>query len=234
MQAQEHEGKALPYVTVTPEGYNPSRDYPVVVLLHGFGANMYDLAGLTPAISPTGYLYLCPNAPIGFDFGGGMIGFGWTHPGGFNDPDANRQAEEALDGFLKEVGESYRLTPGRVLLLGFSQGGMLAYRYGLPRPDLFAGVVALSAGVSNPDDLEKRLPLNRTQPIFIAHGQEDPVVSVESGRAANKRLEQWGYKQAVYHEYPGMGHEISEAVMADLSPWLRAVLPPLGGGLIVP
>ena len=40
MQIKEHSGKTLKYVTVEPDGYDPSGSYPVVILLHGFGAGL--------------------------------------------------------------------------------------------------------------------------------------------------------------------------------------------------
>lgn len=232
MEAQENEGKSLVYVTVHPDGYNPLRDYPLIILLHGFGANMYDLAQLAPALGQTGYVYACPNAPIAFDLGGGALGFGWTAPTEFADPNAMSQSEQLLDLFVDEVVQSYRVAPKRALLLGFSQGGTMAYRCGLSRPDTFAGVAALSTGLADPGSLTPRLPLQRDQPVFVAHGEADPVVSVEAARQSRKQLETWGY-QPQYREY-AMGHEITMEVVQDLVPWIQKVLPPLGGGLILP
>ena len=70
MEAQQHQGKTLPYITVHPEGYQKGVTYPMVILLHGYGANMADLAGLAPAIHQTGYVYACPNAPVPVPIGG--------------------------------------------------------------------------------------------------------------------------------------------------------------------
>ncbi|MBI4236760.1 MAG: alpha/beta fold hydrolase [Chloroflexi bacterium] len=231
MEAKETEGKSLFYVTIHPDGYNPRRSYPLIILLHGFGAHMYDLAQLTPAISRTGYVYACPNAPIGLDIGGGQVGFGWTPPTGFRDPAAMQQAEDLLEVFFAEVQETYRVDANKVLLLGFSQGGSLAYRCGLTQPQTFAGVVALSTGLQDSEALTPRLPLQRTQPLFIAHGMDDPMVPVEAAQRTRQQLEQWGYRP-VYHEYP-MGHEITPELINDLVPWIHQVLPPLGGGLVL-
>ena len=49
MEAQQHEGKSLPYIVVHPNGYQEGVSYPMIILLHGYGANMADLAGLAPA-----------------------------------------------------------------------------------------------------------------------------------------------------------------------------------------
>ena len=97
MNAEEHRDGALPFISIKPDGYDATRAYPLVILLHGFGADMYDLAGVTHAISETGYIYACPNAPFDVEIGGGQTGYGWTPPNGFNDPKLAEQGEHLLD-----------------------------------------------------------------------------------------------------------------------------------------
>ena len=116
-------------------------------------------------------------------------------------------------------------TPGKVALLGFSQGGTMTYRCGLGQPDVFAGLVALSAAVFDPALLRPKLPEGRNQPIFVAHGTRDMQIGVDNARATRAFLEEEGY-QPEYREY-NMGHEIPLEVLQDLMPWLTTVLPPL-------
>ena len=54
MQGETHQGKGLKYITVLPDDYNPEISYPLLIMLHGFGANMQDLAGLAPVINSRG------------------------------------------------------------------------------------------------------------------------------------------------------------------------------------
>ena len=225
MEAQQHQGKALQYLTIHPDGYNPDLDYPMVILLHGFGANMQDLANLCPVLDRTGYVYVCPNAPLAFELGPGMTGYGWTPRGHGTEEDAHN-AQEMLESTFQEVMEEYRVQPGKSVLMGFSQGGGMTYRCGLPRPDTFAGIGALSAVVPAEDEIRPKLPPQRDQSIFIAHGTYDQLISVDRSRAAKVFLEGEGYSPQ-YKEY-SMAHEISKEVMDDLVPWLKGVLPPLG------
>ncbi len=225
MKTQEHQGKGLTYLNVYPDDYDPSLSYPLVVMLHGFGANMQDLAGLAPAIQREGYVYSCPNAPLPFDLGPGMVGYGWHPPRGAATAEDFQQAENLVNGYFDEVFEQLKATPGQIVLLGFSQGGGMTYRCGLGRPDTFAGLVALSASLPDPEVLKLRLPDQRKQPIFIAHGRADQVVSMDTGRVARAFLEGEFYLPD-YHEYD-MGHEIPPMVLRDLVPWLARVLPPL-------
>ena len=173
MRTEINEGPGLPYVTVVPDDYTPDSSYPLVIMLHGFGANMQDLAGLAPAISADGYVYACPNAPIPFQLGPGQTGFGWLTPRGGGTVEETATSEKLLGDFFDTVFQQFNVSPGNAILMGFSQGGGMTYRCGLGRADKFAGLAALSATLPDEDDLAARLPAERTQPIFIAHGLFD-------------------------------------------------------------
>ena len=224
MQAKEHQGKTLRYLTVEPDGYDSDKSYPMVILLHGFGSHMGDLAGLSPAIDSKNYLYVFPNAPLTTQIAPGMTGFAWTPISDDLTPEHLQRAEDALAILIEEVTEQYRIEPGNAILGGFSQGGMMTYQYGLPNPDLFGGLVVLSARILYPHSLLERLPKGRAQSVFIAHGMEDSMISVEEARKARRFLETEGYKPE-YREYP-MAHEINQDAVTDLSAWIHGVLPP--------
>ena len=226
MEAKEFEGRGLHGLIVEPDDYDPGREYPLIVLLHGFGSNMSDLAGLPPAVSRADYLYACPNAPLALDFGMGQTGYAWANLYGESYEREAQAAESSLMDFIDAVAASYRVQPGRIALGGFSQGGMMTYRAGLPRPDTFAALFALSARVVDPDGVRRRLPTHRDQPIFISHGSQDTMIPVDDGRESRRLLQEWGYAPA-YHEYD-MAHEIRQEVIDDLVEWLLVVaFPPL-------
>jgi len=229
MKAVESQSSTLAYLTVFPDNYAVGQPCPMIVCLHGRGADMRDLAGLAPAIDQRSYLYVCPNAPLTISIGPGYTGQAWYEPGGAPSPAAMEQALTALDGVVRDVFAHYCVAPGQALLLGFSQGGAMTYRYGMLRPEMFAGLVILSGALRNPEDLLPHLPGQRDQRIFIAHGTHDTVVPVELSRTAVDFLEAQGY-QPLYHEYP-MGHEITQEVLNDLTPWIHRVLPPRREGL---
>ena len=224
MRTEINEGPGLPYVTVVPDDYTPDSSYPLVIMLHGFGANMQDLAGLAPAISADGYVYACPNAPIPFQLGPGQTGFGWLTPRGGGTAEETANSEKLLGDFFDTVFQQFNVSPGNAILMGFSQGGGMTYRCGLGRADKFAGLAALSATLPDEDDLAARLPAERTQPIFIAHGLFDQMVSEDTAQSAKSFLENNGYTPE-FHTY-NMGHEISDEELGDLVPWVAKVLSP--------
>lgn len=226
MEAQLHEGGPLQYLLIRPDNFRPDASYPLIILLHGFGASMYDLASLSPAIDHEGYMYACPNAPYNVDLGGG-VGYSWStgRPGMPDLAEPGPSTEERLEAFFLEVTKEAHTRPGNAMLAGFSQGGGLTLRFGLMRPDAFAGLVVLSGAFRGDDSVREQLPPKRDVRIFIAHGTQDPMVTVQRGKDTIAFLESAGYAPE-YHEYE-MAHEISEDVIYDLVPWVRRVLPPL-------
>lgn len=223
MNAEVFEGGALDYVLVTPDGFKADGSWPLVVLLHGFGAHMYDLANLAPAIDPEGYVYAFPNAPYSLI---GMGGFSWSanRPNVREPEGPERSVEERLEALTAELMERTGVKAGSIVLGGFSQGAGLSLTHGLPRPDTFAGLIVLSGFFRDADAVLPKLPPQRTQPIFLVHGRQDPVVPIDQGRATRDFLESAGYKPE-YHEYD-MTHAVTPDVVRDLVPWLHRVLAP--------
>ena len=222
MEVKEHRGGALDYLVVEPDGYDADRPYPLAVLLHGYGSHMGDLAALCPEIDTGRLLYALPNAPVRLDLGYGSVGFAWVHPPEGDRPEAAQDAEDKRSAFLSEVTGRHQVEPGRIVVGGFSQGGVMAFRWGLPNPDTFMGLFALSARMPEPDSMLTRLPDERRQPIFISHGTLDPIIAVNEGRSSRLFLQSNGFDPE-YHEYE-MGHQITPAVLADLVKWLDGVL----------
>ena len=204
-----------------PDGYRAGRPYPLVILMHGYGSNMSDLVPLVPMISRAGYLFAFPNAPIRMDFGLGMVGYAWSAPLEA-DFDEDGRAESLLDEFVDNVTSRYGVEKGRVVLGGFSQGGMMAFRHGLRHPDRFPGIVALSSRLPPQDRPADAGSSPYSQRIFIAHGTVDDVIHVHEGRSAHDALSRSGYPTE-YHEYD-MAHQITHEVVADLSAWLAETL----------
>lgn len=227
MLAQPQSSKSLVYLSIYPDEYDPNRSYPLVILLHGYGAHMYDLADLAPMLDTDNYIYVLPNGPIPVIVGQGVVGFSWRPARDDGGPPEAQEAQALrvdgmLQDFFAEVIERYKTPRGRAALIGFSQGGTMTYNLGLARPDLFAGVACLSTGIGDQELVRSRLPAERTQPVFIGHGLQD---NPERGRRSRAFLEEAGYTLE-YHEY-NMGHQIIEEELNDLTPWLHRVLPVL-------
>lgn len=176
---------------------------PLVVLMHGRGADANDLADLAPLLdTPTGARFVFPNAPKPFEAYPGMS-FGWTWFDGWPPERASVAASrEILLRFVDEV--TARYPTSSLIVSGFSQGAMMSLDAGLRTERKVAGIVAMSGGLYEEDlpDLKARASV----PVLITHGSLDDVVPVNYARRARATLENAGL-DVEYHEYP-MAHQI--------------------------
>ncbi len=201
-----------------PAGDGP---FPTVIALHGWGASAHDLFGLAPYLHGGEALVLCPQGPLAFDTGGGVPGYGWfplSSGAGF-DPALFERAVATLRGFVSEVLTRYPADERKVALLGFSQGGVMAYALALREPGRFAGLAALSSWLPDPlaSSIERQ-PEHAGLPVLVQHGTEDPMIAVDRARESRAALLRLGVS-ASYHEYE-MGHEIRPEALRDLLVWL--------------
>jgi phospholipase/carboxylesterase len=112
----------------------------------------------------------------------------------------------------------------RIVLMGFSQGAVLALQTGLRAHQRLAGIVALSGYLplgARTLQTESH-PANQRLPIFLAHGEQDAVVLIDRARAARTVLQVMGHL-VEWHSYP-MGHEVSDTELAEVGAWLTGVL----------
>ena len=167
----------------------PSKADAVVVFLHGYGADGADLLGLADPLSPhlPGVAFHAPDAPersINNPFGFQWFPIPW------------------LDKVLADEG----LTADRMVVVGFSQGTMMALHV-LPRRDeAVAGIIGFSGRLLVPELLPAEATVK--PPVLLLHGDQDPMVPFQDMTLAGEALEQAGF--AVYgHVMKGTGHGIS-------------------------
>jgi phospholipase/carboxylesterase len=129
--------------------------------------------------------------------------------------------------FLDAAQQRYPIERRKVVLLGFSQGGVVAYLLALREPQRFAGLIALSSWLPVPlDQAIPQQPEHENFPAFVAHGTEDPMIPVARGQESRELLRKRGIN-AAYREYE-MGHEIRPETLRDLVTWLEEkVLSPI-------
>jgi phospholipase/carboxylesterase len=127
-------------------------------------------------------------------------------------------ARDQLLAFLDAALERYPIDPHKLIVLGFSQGGVMAYSLGLSAPHRFAALVALSTWL--PPALLDDLPEATVQrlPILVQHGSHDDLIQVDRARQSVQALRP-KCNLLTYHEYD-IGHEISARSLTDLSTWL--------------
>ena len=183
----------------------------VVVFLHGYGADGNDLIGLAEPLAP--YLpstrFLAPNAPERCP--ANPAGYQWfpiPWLDGSPEAVARAAAERSfalLDRWLDDLGRQ-GVPADRTVLVGFSQGTMMALHVGLRRAAPLAGIVGFSGRLLEPERLA--VELGAAPPVLLVHGDADPVVPFASLGEAAEALAAAGV-ETYTHVSRGVGHGIA-------------------------
>jgi phospholipase/carboxylesterase len=198
-----------------------------VLWLHGLGADGNDFAPIVPELVRKDWpalRFVFPHAPVRpVTINGGVPMRAWYDIRDMNL--AQRADESGVDQSVGEVEaliarEADRGVPAsRLLLAGFSQGGAITLATGLRRTTPLAGLIALSTYLPMPERLARELGANATsQPLFMAHGQFDPVVPYAGGDASAARLRALGF-DVDWHAYP-MAHQVCAEEIHALGDWM--------------
>jgi len=140
--------------------------------------------------------------------------------GGPPDIDAILASRRRLEVFVDQCAQSYPIDLQKFGIVGFSQGGVMAYSLTLPNPQRFTALAVLSSWL--PKELLPRIETNaavQSLPSLVQHGTEDPTIQVDRARSSVEILRQLKVP-LTYREY-AMGHEIGSKSLADLSAWLE-------------
>lgn len=221
---------AAPLPETIEVGTGPSPSFSVI-WLHGLGADGHDFEAVVPELGlgeVPAVRFVFPHAPVRpVTLNGGMAMRAWYDIVSLT---ASREADEAgiaqstaQVAALIEREEARGVPPERVVLAGFSQGGAIALHAGLRYPRRLAGIMALSSYLLMSERLsDERSDANHDVPLFVAHGEMDPVVPFAAGQATAQKLEALGYP-VEWHRYP-LPHSVSLHELADIGRWLRARL----------
>jgi phospholipase/carboxylesterase len=113
-------------------------------------------------------------------------------------------ARPDLDRFLDGELARYRLGSARLVLVGFSQGTMMALHVGLRRKHAPAAIVGYSGLLAGPEHLNE---IAARPPILLIHGEADDLIPVAALHAAREQLAEQSLK-VEWHVRPGLGHGI--------------------------
>lgn len=196
----------------------------LVILLHGVGADGNDLIGLAPlyqGLLPEAF-FIAPNAPFPFD----MAPFGYQWFSVQNIQRANARlngvvaAAPTLEAFIDDQLARHGLSEDRLVLIGFSQGAMMALHVGLRRERALAGIIAHSGMLVGENRLAGEI--RSRPPVLLTHGAVDEVLPVQALPVAQATLRTVGVSVDA-HVMPGLGHGIDEATIRLDLEFLRQI-----------
>jgi len=213
---------------IVETGENPDAS---IIWLHGLGADGHNFEPIVPELGlpkDIAVRFIFPHAPaIPVTINNGYIMPAWydfkqTDLGIEHDEKGIAHSARQVQ-LLIEQQEMHGIAPNRIILAGFSQGGAMAIHCGLRQFKPMAGIMALSAYLLLPDQLEDEMKDSaRAVPIFMAHGVADPVVPYAAGEASRRKLETAGC-HVEWHSY-SMEHHVCPQEMKDIGLWISGIL----------
>ena len=215
-----------PQTVEVETGAEPSAS---VIWLHGLGADGHDFEPIVPELRLPATLpvrFVFPHAPVRpVTLNGGMAMRAWydivsLDRGGPVDSAGINESSEFLEALIDRE-EKRGIEAGRIVLAGFSQGGAIAINTVLRTKKKVAGLMALSAWLALPDAL-KEDTVDTSIPVFMAHGQFDPMIPMQFGRASADAIIGAGF-DVEWHDYP-MAHAVCPQEIDDIRSWLVGVL----------
>ena len=195
----------------------------LLVLMHGVGSNEQDLFGLAAHI-PDHFHVVSLRAP--FRMGPGS--FAWFD---FSiEPNGERTINEAQEAQSRALvaqavaaaSAQLHIAPERVVVGGFSQGGIMALSLLLTRPALMQAALVWHSRL-----LQQVVPLSapadalRGKRLWLSHGTHDNVIPLAHAQAIAHHMAPLPVTLA-YHEFPG-AHEIRPSELAATVTWLESL-----------
>lgn len=241
MEARLYETDALtlPYRLYVPDDYSATKEYPLILFLHGAGERGNDNAlQLKNAIGqmfadPNSPVYRCivvaPQCPADSKW---VEVADWTQTQYSTDAIAESAPLRAVVALLEQLKTEYSVDADRVYASGLSMGGYGTWDLLVRHTDLFAAGIPVCGGA----DYRKAERLKNV-PIYTFHGLKDPTVPYNGTERMVQAIRAAGGDRITYITYPEGEHGIWETAFATegLYEWLlsqrlsdreEATLPP--------
>jgi len=201
------DGERLRYDLMKPKDYDHGKKYPLVLCLHGSGGTTRAarvLAGTTLRAKYPCFV-LAPEA---------LAGETW----GKHSPQIMTDVQPPVLEIIATLKNEFSIDNKRIYITGQSMGGFGTYAFIMRNPDMFAAAVPV-CGRGDPAKAKYIAKI----PIWIFHGDKDPLVSVHHSRDMVEALEKAGGNPR-YTEYEGLGHNSWDKAYAtgELWEWLFA------------
>lgn len=214
---------------LTPINYSPKKKYPLVIFLHGSGERGNDnekqltwgaelfLDSMNRSRYPA--IIVFPQCPLNNSWANTSRTNIKDSLGGFRlDTLATAQKPmQLLMHFIDTLTAGGGVDKQKIYIGGLSMGGFGTFEILWRRPELFAAAFPICGG-GIPEKVSRYAP---KLPIWVFHGDADPVVSVSNSRIMVEALKK-NKALVKYTEYPGVGHDSWKNAFAEpgLMPWI--------------
>lgn len=215
------DGTTLPYRLYVPYEYDPAKDYPVLIVLHGAGQRGTDNLGGVKHMLPAMFAHkdtplaeaivICPQCP---DAPNQWVDTPWAK-GNYSVDDVPISNElEAVLELLEQLENDYMTDPDRYYVTGLSMGGFGTWDLLMRYPGMFAAGVPICGGAD-----PSYAAVLRDVPIFTVHSTDDPTVPAKGTQEMVNALKNAGSTVLRYQELEGMGHGVWNWTAENIDVW---------------
>lgn len=201
-----------------------------IIWMHGLGADGWDFVPIVrelPLPEDLPLRFIFPHAPVRpVTINNGHEMRAW-YDIAMNDiarlPDEGgiRESQKSIEGLIARE-RARGIDSRHIVLAGFSQGGAIALQAGLRHAEPLGGILALSTYLTLQESLAAEATgANKSMPIFMAHGTQDPVVPLTLAESSMKALKTAGY-EVEWHTYP-MPHSVCAEEVRDIAGFLSRI-----------
>ncbi len=170
--------EARPASVAIPRNYDPTNTYPLLVVLHGRGADGRTQAGyfqLFPLVDVKQFIMIYPDGGT-FDSSGERV---WNGAVCCTEPDDPIDDVGYLSDLIDEAKQTYNVDAGRVYLMGHSNGGFMSFRMACEASTELTALLSLAG--STWDDESLCQPGTPPVSVLVVHGTADDTVLYEGG-----------------------------------------------------
>jgi phospholipase/carboxylesterase len=132
------------------------------------------------------------------------------------EPEGMAESRLELQAFIEGLETPW----DKIVLMGFSQGAMMAVDLALRAPKAPAGVAVLSGTFVDAKTVRALAPKREGLEFFQSHGSVDPILAFQEALKLEKALKEAGWRGAL-RRFEG-GHGIPPELLPELGAWLSA------------
>ncbi len=175
-----------------PPNYHEEKKYPLILAFHGkFDLTSWNLTWYNePIVSKNPCIVVTPKTS--------NPNLAWGNSNNENHTPEMLTVLEILNLLKKE----FNLDENRFYVHGASMGGFGVFNLLAKEPKMFAAAIAICGGGS-----PSTANILKETPLWIFHGNADPIISVEQSRNLYKAIVDSGGKKVRYTEYSNIGHD---------------------------
>lgn len=211
----------LPCVEIGSENSSHS-----VIWLHGLGADGHDFEPIVNELNLTQNIrFIFPHAPsMPVSINNGIVMPAWydirsAQIDQTQDADGIKKSQRAILNLIEREIER-GVKSQNIILAGFSQGGAITLHTALRYEKPLAGIMGLSTYLPLVESVENEIHIaNKNTPIFLAHGEHDPVIPLQLALNTQTTLKTLGY-DAELKKYQ-MEHSVCPLEIDDISDWIN-------------